>query len=104
MWIPTWLRARSSTQNIRTSRCGLFRSSLVPLVTFSVFLMNRPVCLLPALVASGSAPAHYFGRNVAVGWETYTANKARVLLPRIALLGAIIAGASLLVLRRRRLI
>jgi len=38
----------------------------------------------------------------AVGWETYPINKVRVLLPWIALFAAIIAGASLLVLRRRR--
>jgi hypothetical protein len=53
---------------------------------------------------SDSDPAHYFGRNVTppVGWETYPINKVRVLLPWIALLAAIIAGASLLVLRHRR--
>ena len=33
----------------------MFRSSLVPLVTFSVSVMNRPVCLPLALVASGNA-------------------------------------------------
>ena len=38
----------------------------------------------------------------AVGWETYPINKAHVLVPWIALLAAIMAGASLLVLRRRR--
>ncbi|MGB6873359.1 MAG: choice-of-anchor U domain-containing protein [Dehalococcoidia bacterium] len=38
----------------------------------------------------------------AVGWETYPINKVRVLLPWIALFAAIMAGASLLVLRRRR--
>jgi hypothetical protein len=37
-----------------------------------------------------------------VGWETYPINKVRVLLPWIALFAAIMAGASLLVLRRRR--
>jgi len=37
-----------------------------------------------------------------VGWETYPINKLGVLLPWIALLAAIVAGASLLVLRRRR--
>ncbi|MGB5924805.1 MAG: hypothetical protein WBH01_01745 [Dehalococcoidia bacterium] len=56
---------------------------------------------LGALV-SDSDPAHYFGRNVTVGWETYPVNKVRVLLPWIALLAAIVAGASLLVLRHRR--
>jgi len=40
--------------------------------------------------------------SLAVGWETYPINKVRVLLPWIALFAAIIAGASLLVLRRRR--
>jgi len=38
---------------------------------------------------------------VTVGWETYPVDKVRVLLPWIALLGAIIAGAGLLVVRRR---
>ena len=37
-----------------------------------------------------------------VGWETYPVNKVRVFLPWIALLAAILAGASLLVVRRRR--
>lgn len=37
-----------------------------------------------------------------VGWETHPINKLGVLLPWIALLAAIVAGASLLVLRRRR--
>jgi hypothetical protein len=37
-----------------------------------------------------------------VGWETYLINKLRVLLPWIALLAAIMVGAGLLVLRRRR--
>ena len=40
--------------------------------------------------------------NVTVGWETHPINKVRVLLPWIALFAAIMAGASLLVLRRRR--
>jgi uncharacterized repeat protein (TIGR01451 family) len=53
---------------------------------------------------SDSDPAHYFGRTAVVGWETYPINKVRVLLPWIGLLGAIIAGASLLVLRRRGMI
>jgi len=37
-----------------------------------------------------------------VGWETYPVSKVRVLLPWIALFAAIVAGAGLLVLRRRR--
>lgn len=37
-----------------------------------------------------------------IGWETYPISKFRVLLPWIALGAAIIVGASLLVLRRRR--
>lgn len=37
-----------------------------------------------------------------VGWETYPISKVRVLLPWIALFAAIVVGASLLVLRRRR--
>jgi hypothetical protein len=42
------------------------------------------------------------GNPGAVGWETYPISKVRVLLPWIALGAAILAGASLLVLRRRR--
>jgi len=42
------------------------------------------------------------GPGAAVGWETYPVSKVRALLPWIALLAAIVAGASLLVLRRRR--
>jgi hypothetical protein len=42
------------------------------------------------------------GSGANVGWETYPISKVRVLLPWIALIGAIIAGLSLLVLRRRR--
>jgi len=42
------------------------------------------------------------GPPYAVGWETYPISKVRVLLPWIALVAAIMAGASLLVLRRRR--
>ena len=38
----------------------------------------------------------------AVGWETHPLNKLAVAAPWIALFAAIIAGASLLVLRRRR--
>jgi hypothetical protein len=51
---------------------------------------------------SYSDPSDYYNR-LPVGWETYPVNKLRVLLPWIGLLVAIIAGASLLVLRRRRL-
>jgi uncharacterized repeat protein (TIGR01451 family) len=49
-------------------------------------------------------PSHYYNRPTTVGWETYPIDKTGVLLPWIAFLGAIIAGAGLLVLRRRRLI
>jgi hypothetical protein len=48
-------------------------------------------------------PANYLGPSGPVGWETYPVNKARVLLPWVGLLAAVIAGTSLLVLRRRRL-
>jgi hypothetical protein len=40
--------------------------------------------------------------GAAVGWETYPISKMRVLLPWLALLAAIAAGTSLLMLRRRR--
>jgi hypothetical protein len=54
--------------------------------------------------AAGTAsdPSHYYNRPTTVGWETYPVNKVRVLLPWVTLFAAIIAGASLLVLRRRR--
>ena len=42
------------------------------------------------------------GEPGAVGWETYPVNKVRVFLPWIAAALAIAAGASLLVVRRRR--
>jgi hypothetical protein len=38
-----------------------------------------------------------------VGWETYPIDKMRVVLPWIALLSAVVGGAGLLVLRRRRI-
>jgi len=50
-----------------------------------------------------SDPSHYYNRPPVVGWETYPVSKLRVLLPWIGLLAAIIAAASLLVLRRRHL-
>jgi len=50
-----------------------------------------------------SDPSHYYNRPAVVGWETYPVDKLRVLLPWIGLLAAIIAAASLLVLRRRHL-
>jgi hypothetical protein len=37
-----------------------------------------------------------------VGWETYPVNKVSLFLPWIVLLGAIVAGASVLLLRRRQ--
>jgi len=59
-----------------------------------------------AIEVNDNDPSHYFGKTVppppTVGWETYPINKVRVLLPWIALLAAIIVGASLLVLRHRR--
>jgi len=42
------------------------------------------------------------GSGGAVGWETYPISKVRVFLPWLALLAAIAAGVSLLVVRRRR--
>jgi hypothetical protein len=42
------------------------------------------------------------GPAAVVGWETYPISKVSVLLPWIALVAAIIVGATLLVLRRRR--
>ena len=42
------------------------------------------------------------GPGGAVGWETYSANKVRVLLPLIALLAAIALAASLLMIRHRQ--
>jgi nitrous oxidase accessory protein NosD len=42
------------------------------------------------------------GEPGSVGWETYPVSKARVMLPWLALLAAILAGAGVLVVRRRR--
>jgi len=42
------------------------------------------------------------GAGGAVGWETYPVSKMHVLLPWIVLLAAIVAGVSLLVVRRRQ--
>ena len=41
------------------------------------------------------------GNPGTVGWETYPISKARVMLPWVVLFAAIIAGTSLLMLRRR---
>jgi hypothetical protein len=51
---------------------------------------------------SDSDPSHYYNRPTTVGWETYPVNKLRVLLPWMGLFAAIMAGATLLVLRHRR--
>ena len=48
-----------------------------------------------------SDPSHYY-TSTAVGWETYPVNKVRILLPWMALPGAILLGVTLLVLRHRR--
>jgi len=53
--------------------------------------------LANGVIVDQGAPA-----SGAVGWETYPISKVRVFLPWIALLAAVMAGASLLVLRRRR--
>ena len=42
------------------------------------------------------------GLGGGVGWETHRINRVRVLLPWIALIGAVVAGAILLRLRRSR--
>ena len=55
-----------------------------------------------AVEVTHSDPSHYYNRPTTVGWETYPADKLRALLPWIGLLGAIIIGGSLLVLRNRR--
>ena len=55
-----------------------------------------------AVEVTDSDPSHYYNRP-AVGWETYPVSKVRVLLPWIALFAVIVAGASLLVLRHRRM-
>ena len=49
-----------------------------------------------------SDPCHYFGISITVGWETHPTNKAAVLAPWIALLATFMAGAALLLARRRR--
>jgi hypothetical protein len=51
----------------------------------------------PGQITDQGGPSGY-----PVGWETYPVSKVRVLLPWIALFAAIMAGVSLLVVRRRR--
>jgi hypothetical protein len=53
---------------------------------------------IPGQISDQGGP----GSPGSVGWETFPTDKARVLLPWVALLAAVVAGASLLVLRRRR--
>jgi uncharacterized repeat protein (TIGR01451 family) len=53
-------------------------------------------------VADISVTVDPYGPSGPVGWETQPINKVRVLLPWFALVAAIVAGVSLLVLRRRR--
>ena len=88
---------------------------LAPLASFNGTI--GPITALPGLqtdVATATGdwdgytvqdtdPANYFGSSpTVVGWETYPVNKLRVLLPWIGLLGIMMIGASLLVLRHRR--
>ena len=54
------------------------------------------------ITVSNWDPSHYYNRPTTVGWGTYPVDKLRVLLPWIALLAAVVAGASLLVVRHRR--
>lgn len=49
-----------------------------------------------------TAQAVSYTAPITVGWETHPVNKLAVLAPWIGLLAAIMAGAGLLVLRRRR--
>ena len=55
---------------------------------------------------TASDPAHYFGSEppppIVVGWQGEPVSRLAVLSPLIGLLAAIVAAASLLVLRRRR--
>ena len=53
---------------------------------------------IPGQITDPGGPGH---AGSVVGWETYLINKVHVLLPWIALLAAIIVGASLLVVGRR---
>ena len=52
---------------------------------------------VPGQITDPGGPAHLAS---VVGWGTYPISKMSVLLPWIALLAAIVAGVSLLVLRR----
>jgi len=56
-----------------------------------------------AVKVDDSDPAHYFGEPPPqVGWETYPIDKLRVLLPWIAVVAAVMVGAGLVLLNRRR--
>jgi uncharacterized repeat protein (TIGR01451 family) len=68
--------------------------------TYTLTITSSDGCTSVASIGvtlSGSGPGYG-----PVGWETRPVNKLRVLLPWIVLFAAIVAGTSLLVVRRRR--
>jgi len=96
-----------STENITLQRNTVhYAEGLLDEVRFSNVV--RSAAWMKATYHSGDDSLLSYGSEesgpppVPVGWETYPINKGSVLLPWITLIAAIMAGASLLVLRRRR--
>jgi hypothetical protein len=96
-----------STENITLQRNTVrYAEGLLDEVRFSD--VARSAAWIKATYYSGDDGLLSFGSEesgpppLSVGWETYPVSKARVLLPWIVLGIAILAGGSLLMLRRRR--
>jgi hypothetical protein len=95
-----------STENITLQRNTVrYAEGLLDEVRFSNVV--RSTAWIKATYYSGDDSLLSYGSEesrppYAVGWETYHVDKVRVVLPWIALLAAIVAGVSLLVIRRRR--
>jgi biopolymer transport protein ExbB len=92
---------------LRTNRQGKTDGWLKSTVDeVRIYSLARSTASVKASYHSGDDSLLGYGSEesapLAVGWETYPISKGRVLLPWIALLAAIIASGSLLVLRRRR--
>jgi len=102
-WNPTYISGDDGDNILETTETWVYQATGTATAGYYAnigYVSGTPLGGDP--VVSDSDPSHYY-TQLPVGWETYPVNKMRVLLPWIGLLGAIIAGASLLVLRRRRL-
>lgn len=102
-WNPTYISGDNGDNILETTETWVYQATGTATAGYYAnlgYVSGTPLGGDP--VVSDSDPSHYY-TQLPVGWETYPVNKMRVLLPWIGLLAAIIAGASLLVLRRRRL-